>query len=216
MAGFSASPPNATLIRFAKAERAEREARRVLDIGCGAARNAAPLADLGFEVLGIDLSMPMLLGARERAKRQNTRGLRLAQSTMVALPLADRAFDVVIAHGIWNLAVSGAEFRRGVHEAARVCRPGAGLFVFTFSRNTLPPEAKPVPGETFVFTQFSGRPQCFLSRGLLVSELEKEGFNLDESVVPLAEHNLPRPGQLQAPSGPVIFEGVFRFGAPSS
>jgi ubiquinone/menaquinone biosynthesis C-methylase UbiE len=210
------SPPNATLIRFAEAERAERGAKRVLDIGCGAARNAVPLVDLGFEVLGIDLSMPMLVGARERAKQQATRGLGLAQSTLDSLPAKDRTFDIVIAHGIWNLAASGAEFRAGVREAARVCRAGAGLFVFTFSRNTLPSDTKPVAGETFVFTQFSGRPQCFLSREALVSELEREGFTLDERVVNLSEHNLPRPGQLQAPSGPVIFEGVFRFGALSS
>lgn len=192
--------------------------RRVIDIGCGAGRNACPLAELGFEVLGIDLSMPMLLGARERAKGQTAGepGLGLAQSTMDRLPAANRAFDIVIAHGIWNLAASSDEFRRGVREAGRVSKPGAGLFVFTFSRNTLPPDAKPVPGETFVFTQFSGRPQCFPSRDALVSELGIEGFTLDESVVTLSEHNLPRPGQLQAPGGPVIFEGAFRWeGHPS-
>ncbi len=218
VAGFAGSPPNATLIRFAEAERAQRGAGRALDIGCGAGRNARPLADLGFEVLGIDLSMPMLREARERAEQQtgSEPGLGLAQSAMDCLPAPNRTFDIVIAHGVWNLAASGDEFRRAVREAARVSKPGAGLFVFTFSRNTLPEEAESVPGETLVFTQFSGRPQCFLSRDNLVSELKREGFTLDESVVALSEHNLPRPGQLQTPSGPVIFEGAFRFEAHSS
>lgn len=215
MAGFSEAPPNATLIRFAQAERAGFGARRVLDIGCGAGRNACPLAALGFEVLGVDLSLPMLVGARERRQRQAIAGLTLARSTMDRLPSPSRAFEIVIAHGIWNLAASGTEFRAALREAARVLKPRAGLFVFTFSRNTLPEDAKPVSGETFVFSQFSGRPQCFLSRETLVSELGDVGFSLDETVVTLSEHNLKAPGQLQARTGPVIFEGAFRFdGSP--
>ena len=49
--------------------------------------------------------------------------------------------------------------------------PGGGLFVFTFSRHTLPPDTQPVPGESFVFTQFSGAPQCFLTEPQLLTEL---------------------------------------------
>ena len=209
VAGFSQSPPNATLIRFAAAERHRHKARRVLDVGCGAGRNAHPLANLGFDVVGLDLSMPMLHAAMARPRRNRGR-LFVAQAEMDHLPVPDRTFDVVIAHGIWNLAGSGAEFRRGLSEAARVSKEDAGLFVFTFSRNTLPTNATPVPGETFVFTQFSGRPQCFVSETELVSELGAAGFSLDEDLVALTEHNRPRPGQLQAGSGPVIFEAVFR------
>jgi hypothetical protein len=125
---------------------------------------------------------------------------------MDRLPAASRAFDVIVAHGIWNLATSGVEFRRAVAEAARVARPGAGLFVFTFSRHTLPPDAEPVAGESFVFTQFSGEPQCFLTEAQLLSEMVAAGF---EALGPLAEHNLPRPGQLNR-GGPVIYEGTLR------
>jgi hypothetical protein len=46
----------------------------------------------------------------------------------------------VVAHGIWNLARTTTEFRRAIAEAARVARPGACLFVFTFSRTTLAPD----------------------------------------------------------------------------
>jgi ubiquinone/menaquinone biosynthesis C-methylase UbiE len=53
---------------------------------------------------------------------------------MDRLPLGDASIDLVVAHGIWNLARSAAEFRRAIAEAARVARPDAGLFVFTFSR----------------------------------------------------------------------------------
>ena len=89
-----------------------------------------------------------------------------------------------------------------------MARSGAGLFVFTFSRSTLPPDARPVPGERFVFTQFSGQPQCFLTEEQLVTEMSVAGF-VREPSVPLREYNLPRPGSL--PSGaPVIYEAAFR------
>lgn len=208
VAGFAQSPPNATLMRFIEDERRRRPVHRVLDIGCGAARNAGPLADAGLEVLGIDLSWPMLRAANSRTRSKPGR-LDLVLSPMEILPVRDRSFDVVVAHGIWNLARSGVQFRQAVREAGRACRPGAGLFVFTFSRNTLPAEARPVPGESFVFTQFSGEPQCFLTEEELVSELRAGGFVRDPAG-PLTEYNRPQPGQLPAPRGPVIYEGTFR------
>jgi ubiquinone/menaquinone biosynthesis C-methylase UbiE len=134
--------------------------------------------------------------------------LRLLLASMDRLPVRDRSCDLVIAHGIWNLARSSDDFRKSVREAARVARPGAGLFVFTFSRNTLATDAAPVPGEPFVFTQFSGEPQCFLTEEQLVSELALAGFAREPSV-PIREYNRPAPGALRT-GGPVIYEGIFR------
>jgi hypothetical protein len=129
---------------------------------------------------------------------------------MDRLPVRDRTFDLIVAHGIWNLARSAAQFRRAVAEAARVAAPDASLFVFTFSRHTLPADAAPVAGEPFVFTQFSGEPQCFVTAEQLVRELASAGFVLDESVVPFAEHNRPPTGVIHTGRTPVIFEGAFR------
>ncbi len=211
VAGFSQSPPNATLLKFVADERKRRLVLRVLDIGCGAGRNAGPLSDSGLNVLGTDLSWPMLRAALARP-RPDQGALLVALSPMHIIPAQDRSFDLVIAHGIWNLAQSGATFRQAVREAARVSKPGAGLFVFTFSRNTLPPDVSPLPGETFVFTQFSGQPQCFLTQAELIGELRAFGF-VPDPAVPLIEHNRPRPGDLQKARGPVIWEGTFRLWA---
>lgn len=128
---------------------------------------------------------------------------------MDALPIASRSADLVIAHGIWNLSRSSEEFRTGVREAARVAKPGAALFLFTFSRNTLSPDASPVDGETFVFTQFSGEAQCFLTSEQILTELQAVGITPDSSV-PLRELNRPA-GLRPALTGPVIYEGTFRF-----
>ena len=210
--GFATAAPNEVLLAFARMELTRSPGGRVLDLGCGAARNAAPMAALGATVVGTDVAWPMLEAARRRVAAEGASGrVLLAFAPMDRLPLRDASVDLVVAHGIWNLARSAAEFRRALREAARVARPGAGLFVFTFSRATLPPDAPPVPGEPFVFTQFSGEPQCFLTEAQLDEELSRAGFERD-SPGPLTEYNRPVPGRTLTRSGPVIYEGTYRRG----
>jgi hypothetical protein len=114
--------------------------------------------------------------------------LAWAMAPMESIPTKGQSFDLIIAHGIWNLAPSVALFRRAVEEAARVAHHETALFVFTFSRNTLPPDVPSVPGEPFIFTQFSGQPQCFLTEDQLLQEMARVGFEPDPGVQ-LTEYN---------------------------
>lgn len=211
VAGFAQGTANATLLQCAADELLRARSGRLLDIGCGAGRNAVPLAERGWHVLGTDLSWPMLQAAGARAEASTCpERLRVALAPMEALPVRDGVVDFLVAHGIWNLSPSAAMFRLAVREAARVARRDAALFVFTFSRTTLAADVMPVEGEPFVFTQFSGQPQCFLTAEELVAELGAAGFAPDPAL-PLREHNAPRPGALpQSATGPVIHEGLFR------
>lgn len=208
--GFARGEANRVLVRLAATELARVRSGRALDIGCGAARNAAALSAMGWNVLGTDLSWPMLCAARERMQTIAGR-FQGVLAPMDALPVASGAFDLIIAHGIWNLARSAAQFRRAVEEGARAAAPHAALFVFTFSRNTLPPEVEPVPGESFVFTEFSGDRQCFLTEAQLDDELHRVGFVRDP-VVPLTEYNRPLPGMPRTSGTPVIYEVAYRLG----
>jgi SAM-dependent methyltransferase len=211
VAGFTSSPPNDRLMWFAENELRHARTRRALDLGCGAGRNAVPLAEQGWDVLGVELSVPMVEAAARRAHAsQAGQRLCLALAPMDNLPVAARSCELIIAHGIWNLARSSAEFRNAIREAARVATPGAGLFVFTFSRSTLPVQTKPVSGEPFVFTEFSGDPQCFLTEDQLVGELADAGFAIDPAI-PLRELNRRNSGALVMETAPVIFEGTFRY-----
>jgi 2-polyprenyl-3-methyl-5-hydroxy-6-metoxy-1,4-benzoquinol methylase len=86
VARFTASEPNATLVQFAGTELGRTARRRALDLGCGAGRNALPLAALGWNVLGLDLSWPMLQAAGHRALEH-----QLDDRCKVALASVDRA-----------------------------------------------------------------------------------------------------------------------------
>lgn len=183
----------------------------MLDIGCGAGRNAVPIAAGGWNVLGVDLSRPMLAAAAARARNEQVADrCRVALGSMDHLPVAPRSCQLIVAHGIWNLARSAEEFRRGVHEAAGAAAVGAALFVFTFSRSTLADTAQPVAGESFIFANLAGERQVFVTGGQLLSELAAAGF-VPDPALPLREINPRKPGCLVAAGSPVIWEGAFRF-----
>jgi ubiquinone/menaquinone biosynthesis C-methylase UbiE len=208
--GFSTAVANEILLAFVRAEFARGPRLRILDVGCGAARNAAPMAAEGATVIGTDTAWAMLAAARRRVEVAGVaRRVAVIRAAMDALPLSNASVDLVVAHGIWNLARSAAEFRRAIAEAARVARPGAGLFVFTFSRATLAPDDQAVPSEPFVFTQFAGEPQCFLTEAELKEELLRGGFEKDPPG-PLTEYNHPVSKRTLTRGGPVIYEGTFR------
>ena len=207
VSGFARSAPNPQLIDYAHRRRCPWSATRVLDIGCGAGRNAVPLAGDGFDVIGVDLSRPMLSAA---SMRDSGGRLKVIEGAMDDLPIRSRSIDLIVAHGIWNLARSDDEFRAAVAEAARVAAPGAGLFVFTFSRNTLRAGTAPLGSQRLVFDQFSAEPQIFLTRDQLLIEMAAAGFLADPGFT-MRELNLPPDGRARIGGAPVIFEAAFRF-----
>ena len=123
VAGFSRSQPNARLLEFVDTHRGPTGRPKVLDLGCGAGRNAVPLAARGCTVLGTDIEWSMLEAAARRGRDHGVDShAQWVLAPMDRLPVPDCTFDVIVAHGIWNLAASGAEFRRALGEAGRAGR----------------------------------------------------------------------------------------------
>ncbi len=103
--------------------------RRVLDAACGTGHHAIALAGEGYQVLGADLSVPMIVRAEENA---SARG---ANATFVAAGLGGYAdlgqtFDAAIClgnslpHLLSGQAVAGA-----LDDFASVLRPGGVLVI---------------------------------------------------------------------------------------
>jgi SAM-dependent methyltransferase len=104
-----------------------------LDIGCGAGRTSIPLTQMGFNVIGIDLSAGMLREAKLYAERL---GLKIDFQEMDAksLDFADRSFDCALFsfNGIDH--VHGYKRKLEVlREIFRVLKPGAP-FMFSAHR----------------------------------------------------------------------------------
>ena len=104
--------------------------RSLLDLGTGTGRM---LELFGGEIergLGLDLSLDMLLLARDRLERAGLKNCSVRQGDLYDLPLANDSFDVVILHQVLHFLDDGA---RAIREAARVLRPGGRLLVVDFA-----------------------------------------------------------------------------------
>jgi len=111
----------------AVAEAGIRRGGVAIDVGCGTGRALPPLrAAVGPEgsVIAVDLTPEMLAAARPKSVIAKA-ALILADAR--SLPFADASADVIFAAGlVHHLPDSGA----GLHELARVTRPGGLLVLF--------------------------------------------------------------------------------------
>ena len=109
---------------------ADKPFRSLLDLGTGTGRM---LELFGPEIergLGLDLSLDMLLLARDRLERAGLKNCSVRQGDLYDLPLGNDSFDVIILHQVLHFLDDGG---RAIREAARVLRPGGRLLVVDFA-----------------------------------------------------------------------------------
>ena len=109
---------------------ADKPFRSLLDLGTGTGRMLEMFGPDIERGLGLDLSLDMLLLARDRLERAALKNCSVRQGDIYDLPLADDTFDVVILHQVLHFLDDGA---RAIREAARVLRPGGRLLVVDFA-----------------------------------------------------------------------------------
>jgi SAM-dependent methyltransferase len=98
---------------------------RVLDLGCGDGTTALPMARLGADVTGVDISRNLVEAGNRRAHEAGLANCRFQHGDAASLSeLADASFDLVVS-------IFGAMFCPKPFEAAkemvRVTRPGGRI-----------------------------------------------------------------------------------------
>jgi SAM-dependent methyltransferase len=93
---------------------------RVLDAGCGTGAVMRYLAPYG-RVVGFDFSTAALRFSRARGHT------RLTQASVMQLPLADRAFDLIVSFDV--ISEAGVDDVAALREFARVLNPGGRLLL---------------------------------------------------------------------------------------
>lgn len=100
--------------------------KRILDVGVGTGFLSIMLAEIGYSVVGVDLSEEMIKNAR---KKMDARGLkvRLEVGDAEALPFEDASFDGVVNRAVlWTLPNP----KKALAEWKRVLKPGGTLCFF--------------------------------------------------------------------------------------
>jgi ubiquinone/menaquinone biosynthesis C-methylase UbiE len=98
---------------------------RVLDVGCGDGTTAVPAAELGAEVLGVDIASNLVAAGNARARERGLENLSFREGDASDLNgLGDEGFDLVVS-------VFGAMFAPRPSDVAkelvRVTRPGGRI-----------------------------------------------------------------------------------------
>lgn len=98
---------------------------KVLDLGCGDGTTALPQAQLGADVLGVDIAANLVAAGNQRARNAQLPNLRFQEGDATSLrELPDRAFDLVVS-------IFGAMFAPKpfdvAREMVRVTKPGGRI-----------------------------------------------------------------------------------------
>lgn len=108
-----------------------RPTKSILDLGCGTGNHAFPLANCGYEVLGVDRSEKMLDGFRKKMTRNSARPVSCHLSDVCHVDLR-RSFDaVVMLFAVLSYQLSNAAVTQALRNVRRHLSPG-GLFIADF------------------------------------------------------------------------------------
>ena len=155
---------------------------RVLDLGCAGGRNAALLAEVGFDLWALDLADAMVERTRERVARWlgDTEAMRRVvegrMTDLGVLPVS--AFHLVVALGIYHQASTEDEWHAALAQTARVLVPGGLCLVSVFAPGTVfdGRPLEPVPGACFRFASHRGGTLCLRTPQALDADFRALGL----------------------------------------
>jgi tRNA (cmo5U34)-methyltransferase len=108
------------------------QARRLLDIGCGAGNYTLKLLTRlpDLDVTLVDLSRPMLDKAQERIRAVSRDRIHAIQADMREIELTAEAFDLVVASATLHHLRTEDEWHKMFSKLHRSLAPGGSLWIF--------------------------------------------------------------------------------------
>lgn len=122
------------------AARVTPQARRVLDIGCGAGNYTLKLLEQlpGLDATLVDLSQPMLERARNRVSKATPGQVTTIQGDIRQIELGKGSFDIVLAAAVLHHLRSDGEWRSVFAAIWRALAPGGSFWIFDLVESSLP------------------------------------------------------------------------------
>ncbi|MEP7358934.1 MAG: class I SAM-dependent methyltransferase [Anaerolineales bacterium] len=117
------------------------QARRLLDVGCGAGNYSLKLLQHlpGLDVTLLDLSRPMLDRAETRVRAATTGAVTTVQADVRAYAAGAGQFDIILAAAVLHHLRTAAEWEAVFSAFHAALRPGGGLWIFDMIAHDTPP-----------------------------------------------------------------------------
>jgi tRNA (cmo5U34)-methyltransferase len=122
------------------AARVTPQARRLIDVGCGAGNYTLKLLERlpDLDVTLIDLSRPMLDRAQERIRRQCRGMITMVQADIREVELGEQTGDIILAAAVLHHLRTDDQWRSVFAAFHRALTPGGSLWIFDLVESDLP------------------------------------------------------------------------------
>lgn len=116
------------------------QAKRLLDVGCGAGNYTLKLLERlpNLDATLVDLSRPMLDRAEERVGAVSHGGVRLIQGDIREIKLGEAAFDIILAAAVLHHLRTDDEWHGVFAKFHRALVPGGSLWIFDLVDSEIP------------------------------------------------------------------------------
>lgn len=107
----------------------------ILDLGCGSGRFSIGAAQLGFNVVGVDITPSAISAAQQKAEKLEVKNVQFSDGDMTNLSFKDKAFDYVFCPRFSiNAVATFSQREKAIKEMLRVVKDDGAVFIESFNK----------------------------------------------------------------------------------